>query len=418
MFQQNRPSPASFWLASLLFLALLALGMSLPRRNVVAAPMQPTPPATPAYCQGTYSADTRTAENTISSYACRPDWPETGPEHFYRLKTSFTQALTLTLSYTDTYDLDLFLLSEDDPGFCYAADASMIVEQLPPGDHLIVVDGYAGSSGSYVLNVDCVQQPWATATPTATPAPTATSTPTVPPSPTVTPTATPTRVRLNYNNYLPRQNQRYPPPTPEPQQLVIQARPENPDAVFDSYLSAWDITQNYGKLDRLLLRQPDIMAPLLSFDLSAVPPNAHLVQATLSLYALSQSNDNPAVVGVYRINRAWSETEVSWQMATATQPWQQAGANAIPDDREALPRSQQIVQDIQRFYNWDVTALVQEWLYDPQSQHGLILKAFDEARVQYAFASSQYVNPLARPQLTLTYWMSSSPTAARESDLP
>ncbi|NOZ50499.1 MAG: hypothetical protein GXP37_10695, partial [Chloroflexi bacterium] len=186
MSSRHRFSFLPFLLAFLLFLALLGLGMIRPPVDAFAGSTQPPREATPAYCQGSYIADTSDASNTIDTYSCRPDWPETGPEHFYRLKTSFTQALTLTLSYSDaaSRDLDLFLLSEDDPSFCYAGDASLTVSELPAGDHFIVVDGYAGSSGPYALTVDCIQQPLATVTPTPTAPATATATPTSPPSPT------------------------------------------------------------------------------------------------------------------------------------------------------------------------------------------------------------------------------------------
>jgi hypothetical protein len=59
---------------------------------------------------------------------------------------------------------------------------------------LIVVDGYAGASGSYNLHINAAATPTATNTPTTTPTPTATTTPTRTPtsSPTLTVTSSPT----------------------------------------------------------------------------------------------------------------------------------------------------------------------------------------------------------------------------------
>lgn len=409
----------SLRLASLAAICLLLafLILSTFRQAAQAQETQPTIEATPAYCGGVYLGDTSNGSQQYESYTCRPDWPETGPEQIYRLKTTYTQPLTLTLSYSSSIDLDLFVLGEDDPTDCQAADAVLTLPDLPPGDHLIIVDGYAGQQGPYALTVDCSQAPLATATPTPTQLPTFTPTPTPPRTPTPTPTASATRPRLSYSIYLPHRIHAYPPPTPQPQQIVLQPIADNDDSVHDSTLSAWEPTENYGKLDRLLLRQPDVMAPVIRFDLSAVPANAHIVNATLSLYAISQSNDNPAQAGVYRLNQGWDEDNVSWQMATVDTAWQEPGANAVPNDREATARDIQRVVDTQRFYDWDITALVQEWLFDPSAQHGVVLKAFDVARVQYAFASSEYPNPAARPKLTISYWIP-SPYTAREQLLP
>ena len=153
--------------------------------------------ATPAFCQGLYRGDTSTGVNQIETYGCKPDWPETGPEHYYELNITQTQPITLTLSHgPDIDDLDLFLLEEGDPDRCYYADASLVLPALDPGQYIISIDGYAGSQGPYALDIDCNEQPLATPTPTATPLATATPTPTVSPTASPTPTVTPTRTHL------------------------------------------------------------------------------------------------------------------------------------------------------------------------------------------------------------------------------
>ncbi len=151
------------------------------------------------------------------------------------------------------------------------------------------------------------------------------------------------------------------------------------------------------------------MAPILHFDLSPLPAQAHIVEAKLGLWTLSQSNPNPADVGLYALNRPWDSAAVTWLYAQPQVFWAVPGANGLPADRSAAPTSQQPVDTIARWYEWDLSLLAQEWLQHPASNHGLLLKAFSPARVQYAFASAQYHNPAARPRLTLRYW-TPSPT--------
>ena len=396
-----------FALPATLLLLFVAIGLIIRFFGAETA-VQASPgdelPVTPVFCQGVYHGDTSTGVNQIETYGCRPDWPETGPEHAYELDITQTQPVTLTLSHASGPDLDLFLLEDADPAHCYADDASLVLPALEPGQYTIVIDGYAGSQGPYALDVACSEQPLATATPTATPF--ATATPTATTSPTVTPppTATPTRTHLTYYHYLPSLQRRYPPPTPEPTTLVLQSGVTGYDGVVDTYIDAWAPQANYAKVDRLRLRQTDIMAPLMRFDLSELPADAHIVEAQLSLWALNRSNDNPATVGVYLLNRTWRAEQSTWLQATETQPWAAPGANATPDDRNAMPYATTEVSETKRWYDWDVTALVQDWVGDPEGANGVIFKAFAVPKVQYDFTSSEYNTPTARPKLTIRYW--------------
>ncbi|HEY52977.1 MAG TPA: DNRLRE domain-containing protein [Caldilineae bacterium] len=408
----NAPGPSAthrFALPATLLLLFIALSLIIrffgAETTVQASPADDSP-ATPAFCQGVYHGDTSTGVNQIETYGCRPDWPETGPEHYYELNITQTQPITLTLNHAPDpgLDLDLFLLEDADPDRCYADDANLILPALTPGRYTIVIDGYTGSKGPYVLNVDCSEPPLATATPTATPRGTATPTPTVSPTVTPTPTATPTRTHLTYYHYLPSLQQRHPPPTPEPTTLVLQPGVAGYDGVVDTYINAWDPQANYAKVDRLRLRQTDIMAPLIRFDLSTLPSEAHIVEAQLSLWSFNRSNDNPATVGVYLLNRTWHEEQATWLHATATQAWSIPGANAAPDDRNATSYVTTEVSETKRWYDWDVTAMVQNWVRNPEDDNGVILKAFAIPKVQYDFASSEYNTPAARPKLTIRYW--------------
>lgn len=386
-----------------------ALGSSSIRSEsgeVALTPALDIGPATPAFCQGVYRGDTTGGSRKIDSYPCRSDWPETGPEQIYSLQTTVSQPLTLTLSYPPLagLDLDLFLFVDGNFEQCYGADASLDIEALPPGDHLIVVDGFNGSEGPYTLQVGCQQPPFATPTPTDTPLPTATPTPTLQPTSTQTPTITPTHVPLAQYSYFPSQLLGHPRPTPQPETLTLQPNDDGYQGLSDSYINAWEISANYANVDRLLLRQPDVMLPILRFELVGLPANAHIVEATLSLWTLSQTNDNIADADLYQLNRAWTPSEVTWQQAAQGVPWGKPGADAVPSDRHGLPHSQKAVGEVGAWQTWDVTPLVRSWLFDPATNRGILLKAQSEAKVQYTFASAEYNNPSSRPKLSIRFW--------------
>lgn len=389
-----------FWAA---IVSLVAIGLVTlqPDPTIVSALSTVSAfPATPAFCNGIYRGDTSDGVRLLSYYGCRPDWPETGPEHFYSLHLTSSQPVTLTLSHPvePGLDLDLFLLTGSGATSCVYADATLHATDLAAGDYTIVVDGFNASSGPYQLQVDCTEAPFATSTPTTTALPTFTPTVTLSPSPTTVPTVTPTRSALTYFSYLPSQQEHFPPPTPQPTTIVLQ------ESVIDTYISAWENNTAYDMVDRLALRQPDVMAPLLSFSLSRLPANAYIVEARLGLWALNRSNSNPATVGAFRINRPWQARQTTWLHVSPDQSWAIPGANGTPTDRESSPRSTQIVQTAPAWHEWNITALVQEWLRDPKNNFGIILKANAEPRVLYQFASAEYGNPEARPKLTIRFW--------------
>ncbi len=394
---------------SVLFLPVAAHPARSPVGMAVSTEATPIPRV---YCGGVYRGDTSTGTAQIDRYACRPDWPETGPEHFYRLSIPTTQSLTLVLSHPPGLDLDVFLLEHEQLDRCHAADATLALAALAPGPHRIVVDGFADSQGPYTLAVLCEGPPLATPTPTDTPLPTATPTPTLVLTATPTPTRTPTRPRLSYDAFFPAQRRRYPPPTPLPTTLILQPGRQGYDGLADSYLSAWAITENYANVDRLALRQSDIMAPVLRFRLDGLPADARIVEARLSLWALARSNDNPATAGLYPLHRPWQVDEVTWQQAANGVPWAQPGANGVPVDRGGVPLAVQTVTETGRWYEWDLTPLVQAWVADPTTNHGMILKALAIPRVLYTFAAAEYHNPAARPRLLIRYW---TPTPSHQA---
>ena len=110
-------------------------------------------------CNARVAGDTRDWGNNVQVYtACRPVWPETGPEAVYRLDIPFDDTDVLIGIYPrrSTQDLDVFLLSSAYPEDCLqGADASLFQEGLAAGVYYVAVDGYDGAADAFTLTISC-----------------------------------------------------------------------------------------------------------------------------------------------------------------------------------------------------------------------------------------------------------------------
>jgi len=380
----------------------------------------------PATCGGTYVSTTEGAPANFSTYGCRPDWDESGPERIYRLELLEPQALTLTLTYdfVGGVDLDLFLLEAFDPNACLTyGDASIVLEHAKAGEYYIVVDGFNGSAGEYVLRVDCPLNPQATLTPTATPTvtptpsttptPTATPTSTATPTPTATPTVTP---RPRYA-FLPLAPVAYPTATPQPTVVVLQAGFQGYAGAEDTFLDFWMPDENYARAPLLALRYnrpvnegdvTDVRSPLLRFDLSGLPDGAHVVTATLSVYIESRTIATDLWGQVYKVLRPWVVTETTWRQANLGQLWVEPGANGVGSDRSATPIGSTPFDRSEGWVDFNVYGLVRDWLSAPNTNYGLLLRAAagsEKGNVQYNLAAAEHPRPEWRPRLVIAYWI-------------
>ena len=94
----------------------------------------------------------------ISTYACSTR-AETGPEKAYKVTTTTSGDLTVTLSNLGGVDLDVFLVTGSDPTSCVAfGDTTAIYANAPPGTYYIVVDGNNGAMGTFAIQATLGQK--------------------------------------------------------------------------------------------------------------------------------------------------------------------------------------------------------------------------------------------------------------------
>ena len=235
---------------------------------------------------------------------------------------------------------------------------------------------------------------YTTRLPSQTPTPTATST--VAPTPTSsatatgTPTATPSRTAT-------------PTPTPSVTVVVLQQGWNGYEGVQDAYISSWTPDQNYGDQAALYVRSNDLLSVMLRFDLSTIPADADIESAMLSLWAYQNTNSNLLVADVFSVLRPWTVTETTWLSATLASPWTAPGANGIDSDRSAVSADVQGLDSYNHWYTFTVSALVETWVRDAQSNNGMIIKGRQGDAVQYSLWSSEALNSALRPFLMITY---------------
>ncbi len=137
---------------------------------------------------------------------------------------------------------------------------------------------------------------------------------------------------------------------------------------------------------------------LIQFDLSVIPANATLVNASLSLYAnpspvtipTANYGTNNAFV-IQRITSAWNENTITWN----TQPATSAQNEVI------IPQSTSPGQD---YLNIDVTPMVYDMLNNPQNSFGFMLRLVNEIPYNGRdFASSDNADSTKWPSITYCF---------------
>lgn len=176
-----------------------------------------------------------------------------------------------------------------------------------------------------------------------------------------------------------------------------------PGAAAGKDARLWDInpSMNYGT-------EPDFIAAawtwggssgllrsLIQFDLSAIPANSTIVSANLSLFynSTSTSAGQAGANASYlqRVTSTWDESSVTWNNQPST-----TSANQI-----LLAQSSATNQS---YPNINVSAIVQDWINNPSTNYGFLLKLQNEVQmVSMKFCSSDAADSTKWPALEITY---------------
>jgi uncharacterized membrane protein len=158
-------------------------------------------------------------------------------------------------------------------------------------------------------------------------------------------------------------------------------------------------------------KNTSICRDVMLFDLSGYNATDTISKATLSLYwyyPASTTRTSDTVVEIYR-PVAWDPDYVSWSYRTSGTLWNTAGGNwydvtgelqgSTPYASVIFPAS--MVPD-NKYYDFDVTQLVREYINGTYENTGFFIKAKAESGNYIAFYSSDYSNADMRPKLTIS----------------
>ena len=219
-----------------------------------------------------------------------------------------------------------------------------------------------------------------THTPTNTPSPTFIFTPTNTPTYTATATFTPTSTSTS----------------------SVTATPALPACFFgtpngllpsdDTFIRSDAPSTNYGS-DNTFDVRPDNSADrrgLVKFDLTAIPSNAIITNATLYLY--EKSNKTDQVTFIYRVTSNWTENTVTWQT------WNLPGGDFdsslsyftfFPDQNNCM-------------LSINLTGLVQLWVNGTYPNYGLLLYSTGPNHI-ISYVTKEDTTASERPKLDVIY---------------
>jgi PKD repeat protein len=150
---------------------------------------------------------------------------------------------------------------------------------------------------------------------------------------------------------------------------------------------------------------------VLLFDLSSYKTTDTISKATLSLYwyyPAGATRTSSTIVEVYRPVK-WDPKYVSWNNRASGTPWTNAGGNWY--DKNGVAQGATAYASLtfagskipdNKYYDFDVTQLVQEYVRGTYSNTGFFLKARTESGNYIAFYSADAANAAVRPKLTIT----------------
>lgn len=182
-------------------------------------------------------------------------------------------------------------------------------------------------------------------------------------------------------------------------------------AGLDTYLETNLPNANFGANAQFYVGDnntiADIMRTLIKFDLSAIPADAHIDTATLTLKVMADLSSNARTFRVYRQLRPWVELEATWNIYKAATNWATAGGFGVADCEQTDIGSHAFTaaEAVNSTHDFVLSAwAIQQMITGGGfTNNGFMIKADTEVDDSYGFYSSDHGVAVNRPMLTITW---------------
>ncbi len=281
------------------------------------------------------------------------------------------------------------------------ANNGVLLRQTTPAAYSFSFAGGEKADGSLrpklVVTYQGGKSPLPTATPTATATgagiPTETATPTGTSTATATATSTATQTSVATLTSTPLGGETM---------VTLQQGNGGYAGAEDTYLDRYNAGSNYAWADSLKVGYKQTLAGLLQLDVSSIPQGASISSAELQVYAMGWGGANIGI-GAYALLRNADSGQATWNQASTGQAWGVPGCNDANTDRHGTAESTVATSGINKWYSFDITSLVQQWVSGAFDNNGVLLRQTTTAAYAFLFASSERTDGSLRPRLVVTY---------------
>jgi hypothetical protein len=161
-------------------------------------------------------------------------------------------------------------------------------------------------------------------------------------------------------------------------------------------------TTNYGNSSRVGVAGAPDQAAIFSFDVSKVPAGSTVTSASITLNVTDPSSQS---YELYQMLRPWTESAVTWNYTYPKDNWGSPGMNGQYDrGKTALGTvTATAAGTVTINLNAAGIAVVQGWVNNPNSNHGLALLDYGATSDRLEFRSSEDATTSLRPSFRVNY---------------
>ena len=168
-------------------------------------------------------------------------------------------------------------------------------------------------------------------------------------------------------------------------------------ATGDTWIQENNPSQNNGA-DSNLHVKPDsstTFRTLIQFDLSSITPATPISCAAILLF--EKDSDSDQTIYIHQVNASWLESQATWNNRTSANAWASAGGDYASSSAASFaPDVSSTLQQV------NITALVQDWVDNPGSNFGVLLRSETSGgNTDIQFGSREGSDPV--PRLIVEY---------------